>query len=137
MKTITIIAIAVMSLVSALAFAGATNFATVVVEQNADGSGTASGDMVTARTSDNAFELIGCGTKEFKNFTGFGFCQAADSEDNYIVCTTTKPHLLDAMKATGDYSFIRFDVDKKGECTRIDFSTQSFYLPSNVTGNQP
>ena len=131
-KTMTI---AAMSLASALAFAGAVTSISVEVELNDDGSGTASGAMVTARTSDNDFELIGCGTKEFKNFTGFGFCQAADFEDNYIVCTTTKPHLLDAMKATGDYSYIRFDVDKKGECTRIDFSTQSFYLPSNVTGN--
>jgi hypothetical protein len=135
MKITKVILALVAALASAIVFAGAVNPLNVVVTLNDDGSGSAEGDMVTARTSINDVELIGCGTKEFKNFTGFGFCQAADSENNYIVCTTTKPHLLDAMKATGDYSYIRFDVDKKGECTRIDFSTQSWYLPSNVTGN--
>ena len=80
---------------------------------------------------------MGCGIKWFKNGgpPEFGFCQAADSDDNYVVCSTSGKSLLDVMKAIGDYSYVRFDFDQKGECTRLDFSTQSFYLPENVEGN--
>jgi hypothetical protein len=129
--------ITALALASSLALAGAVQPFSVIVELNDDGSGTAGGDMVTARTSANDFELIGCGIKAFQGGGAgqFGFCQAADSNDNFIVCTTTNTHLLEAIKGIGDYSFVRFDVNKKGACTRIDLSTQSFYLPSNVTGN--
>ena len=129
MKSRKVIGIAMLALFSSLAFAGAVASLNVEVSMNEDGSGSASGNMLAARTADNDVELIGCGLKKFKTFSGFGFCQAADSNDNFVICTTTKPNLLEAMKATGDYSFIRFDFDKKGECIRIDFSTQSFYLP--------
>jgi hypothetical protein len=135
----TLLIITVLALASSLAFAGLTQPANVVVVQNDDGSGSASGDMVSARTSANDSEFIGCGIKGFQGGGAgqFGFCQAADSNDNFIVCFTTNAHLLDTMKGVADYSFVRFDVNTKGNCTRIDFSTQSFYLPSNVTGNQP
>ena len=129
--------IAALALSSSLALAGAVQPNSVIVEQNDDGSGSASGDMVTARTSANDFELIGCGIKGFQGGGAgqWGFCQAADSNDNFIVCFTVNAHLLETIKGIGDNSYVRFDVNKKGDCTRIDLSTQSFYLPSNVTGN--
>jgi hypothetical protein len=135
--TIKLISISMLAVVSSLAFAGAVQTANVSVVINPDGSGTASGDMVTARTSDNEFDLIGCGIKGFKSGgpSEYGFCQAADSDDIYVTCGTTQKSLLDVMKAIGDYSYVRFDFDKNGQCTRLDFSTQSLYLPENVEGN--
>lgn len=139
MKSRKLIGITVLALVSSLAFAGAVQPASVEIVVNADGSGSASGDMVTARTSDDDLEFIGCGIKGFVGGgfpSQFGFCQAGNSEVEFVVCFTTKVHLLEVMKGTAVYSFIRFIFDEDGECTRIDFSTQSLYVPSNVTGNQ-
>ena len=39
------------------------------------------------------------------------------------------PELVITMAATADFSFITFNWDENDECTRIGFSTQSFYLP--------
>lgn len=137
MKLMILMGTTLLVLSSSLAYAGAVSPASVEVEVFPDGSGFARGDMVTARTSDNEYELIGCGIKGFASggVSMSGFCQAADSEDNYVSCSTWKPHLLEVMKAIGDYSYVRFDFDDDGKCTRLDFSTQSLYLPSNVTGN--
>jgi len=123
-------------LASAIVFAGVYEPTQVLVTINADGSGSASGSMAAARTADNDVELIGCGIKGFKSGSpDFGFCQAADENDTYVVCTSFKGNLMSTINAIADYSYIRFDFDENGECTRIDLSTQSFYLPTNVTGD--
>lgn len=134
MKALTLFLALLAAFASASVFGGAATSANVVVTMNADGTASASGDMVAARTAPNDNELIGCGIKGFKSGSpDFGFCQAADAEGNYLLCTTFKANLISMVNAIADYSFVRFDVDAKGECTRIDFSTQSFYLPSNIT----
>ena len=104
----------------------------------------AQGDQVTARTSKNEFEFIGCGIRVFDNGAGgafsFGFCQASVSEDGTTVCITTNADLIDAIKATSAYAFITFSWQDDGfggaECIHVGSSTQSFYLPSNVDGNK-
>ncbi|HEY0659887.1 MAG TPA: hypothetical protein VGD21_00975 [Lysobacter sp.] len=113
--------------------AGLVQPAVVEVTTNADGSGNAFGNMVTARFADNDVEFIGCGIRFFDDGAGgtfeLGFCQAANSADEAGFCQTTRPDLLEAMKATGDYSFITFAWNPDGECRAIGFSTQSFYIP--------
>ena len=104
----------------------------MLVEIFEDGSGTARGSMYHVRNSPNDVEVLGCGTKTFKNNAPrWGFCQAADSDDEYVSCETTKPEMLDQIRAIADYSYVRFDFDENFECTRIDVSTQSFYLPGD------
>jgi len=99
------------------------------------------GDMVSARYADNETEFIGCGVRNFDDGLGgifeTGFCQAEDAEGDRAACFTSSPHLLDAIKAISDFSYITYsynvNVDVDGnesfECTRIGNSTQSFYLP--------
>ena len=98
---------------------------------------TAQGNQVTARTSKNDVEIIGCGIKAFDDGTGspftYGFCQARDSEDVFINCLTFSADLLEALKANSAYTFIRFDWNEFGDCTRIDISTNSFYVPNFTT----
>lgn len=117
---------------STIVLAGGSNLVEVFVFVNDDGSATASGSMSGARAANNDIEIIGCGVKAFKSGgPDFGFCQAADANDTYVVCFTTKSNLLRIIDSIADYSYIRFDVDPDGECTRIDLSTQSFYLPGS------
>jgi len=101
---------------------------------------TASGDMLSARIDRDDDVFIGCGIRVFDDGAGgtfeFGFCQAEDNEGERAFCNTDSPGLLGAMKATSDYSFVTFSWDADGICTRIGFSTQSFYLPNRRRGRR-
>lgn len=143
MKSIQLIGIVILALISSAALAGKVQPVSVFLEVNPDGSGYAEGDMATARTSENDFELIGCGIKGFEfddgdggaSLTG-GFCQARNSDNAYVSCITTSVTLLEVLKTIGDYSYVYFEFDHGGFCTRIDVSTQSIYLPKNVKANK-
>ena len=124
---------ATLALFSTLAAAGFVQPAPVIITLNGDGSGFATGDMVTARFAPDAVSVMGCGTRTIDDGAGgtfhFGFCQATDATGVQGFCSTTRADLLEAMHATGDFSFITFAWDVNGECTRIGTSTQSFYIP--------
>lgn len=127
-------------LFSSMTLAGYLQPAPVEVTLNPDGSGSATGDMISARFSDNDVEFIGCGIRAFDDGAGgvfyFGFCQAADSTDLHGFCSTQRSDLLDAVKSISDYSFITFSWNAAGECTLIGNSTQSFYIPELTDKNK-
>lgn len=133
MKARHAVVLGLFSMVSTVAVAGYVQPFNVEVVTNVDGSGSATGDMVSARFADNDVEMIGCGIRVHDNGLGdtfrFGFCQARNSGGEQGVCFTSRADLMDTMKATADYSLITFAWDASGECTRVGFSTQSFYLP--------
>ena len=133
MKTRKILAIAFLTLFSAIALAGMVVDGPVEIVLNEDGSGQAIGNMTSARYSDNDVEYIGCGTRNIDvgggNFFQFAFCQAGDAAEELAFCSTQNPDLVGALEAIADHSFVIFSFDANGECTRIGFSTQSFYLP--------
>jgi hypothetical protein len=92
----------------------------------------ASGDMWTARTSDNPSAFIGCGVRYEATGLTLAFCQAGvgpDEATQQIRCRTDNPLLADAIKAISAFSYISFSWDGAGNCTRIGVSSQSFYLP--------
>ncbi|MEO1243225.1 MAG: hypothetical protein AAFX54_15045 [Pseudomonadota bacterium] len=135
-KRTAIIAGAMTALLSSAAFGGAVQPFPVEVDLV---NLTANGDMVTARYSDNKVELIGCGIRKIEDGAGgvfsFGFCQARDADDVRGFCNTQNADLLDAIYASADYGFITFSWNEDGQCTRIGFSNQSFYLPKGLDSN--
>lgn len=125
------------AMVATTAHAGLTQPAEVDVDLV---NGQALGDQVSARYSTNKTEYIGCGVRRriaagggyFDN----GFCQAQDVAGEQFTCMTTDAGLLEAIHASGDYGFITFAWDvATGDCTRIGFSNQSFYLPKGLGRN--
>ena len=136
MKYTRILFIGILAALSSAVFAGLAQPAPITITIDpVDNSGSAQGDMVTARFSDNDVENIGCGIRVIENESGgfqFGFCQATDSEETQAFCTTQNANLLEAMKAVSAYSFITFSFDADGECTRIGFSSQALYIPNKV-----
>lgn len=128
-----IILLATLVLVSTSVFAGLTQPAPVQVTLNPDGSGSAIGDMVTARFSDNDFEFIGCGVRKVSDGAGghfqFAFCQAEDAENERAFCNTTDVGLIEGYRSVADFSFITFSWNAAGECVSLGTSTQSFYIP--------
>lgn len=93
---------------------------------------TASGDMLSARNSKNDVEYVGCGVRAYDDGAGgafySGFCQAMDADEEWVVCTTTNPGLLNALAALTDSAFITFNWNEDYECTKIGNSANSFYL---------
>jgi len=128
----------ILTLLAGVAFAGLKQPAPVEVDLV---NMFAFGDQVSARNAKDDVSFIGCGIRVFDDGVfppfAFGFCQAGDSEENQIVCFTESPNLLNAMGAENDFSFITFSWQDDGfggaECTRVGFSTQSFYLPKFKT----
>ena len=134
MKIRNLLSIAALMLIAGGAYAGLTLPAPVLIDLDLM---IAQGDQATARNSKNDVELIGCGIRVFDDGMGgsfsFGFCQATDSDGVEGFCSTQRADMLDAMKATSAFAFITFGWDANGECTRIGYSTQSFYLPNFTT----
>lgn len=113
--------------------AGFTQPAPVEVTIEQDGSGSASGDMATARLADNDVEFIGCGIRAYQAPDHqIGFCQARDADGVRGTCFTDNAVLLDALKSGADYSFVTFAWNENEECTRIGVSTQSIYIPEHT-----
>jgi hypothetical protein len=116
--------------------ANAGRIEVVPVDVNLE-AGAALGSQTTAKTSANDNEFIGCGTRRTSlgngAFFDFGFCQAGDAAGNQAICFTFDLALIEAMRSQNSYSFITFGWQDDGaggfECTRVGFSTQSFYLP--------
>ena len=116
------------------AFVGYTQSVEVEVVVNPDGSFSAKGDMWTARSANNDVALIGCGVMKFTDATNnWGFCQAVDENDQFVVCYTQDQAMLDAISVLSDSSYIAFDGDSGGWCTRIAVSSQSMYVPLTTT----
>jgi len=139
MRIRNILSVAALTLVAGVAFAGLSQPATVTVDLD---NMFAQGDQWTARSADNDVEFIGCGVRVLDdgiNAFAFGFCQAGDSDDVQITCFTENPNLLNTLGANSDLAFITFNWRDDGfggaECTRIGFSTQSFYLPDFKTND--
>lgn len=138
MKIRNISLIAALTLIAGGAYAGLIQPAPVTVDLV---NQFASGDQNTARTVKDDVSFIGCGIRVTDDGVNppfaFGFCQASDSEENQITCFTQNPNLLQAMGANSDFAFISFNWQDDGfggaECTRVGFSTQSFYLPNFTT----
>lgn len=134
MKAKRIITTAILGLFSTIVVAGSVIDFPVEVVLNADLSGSAAGNMTSARFSDNDVEYIGCGTRNVDfgggNLFEFAFCQAGDAAEVEAFCSTENPDLVDAVRAIADFSFVTFAFNDLGECTRIGLSTQSFYIPS-------
>ncbi len=123
--------------VSSAALGGLTQPAVVDVDL---ANNFAQGDMRTARNAPNDTEFIGCGMRDIEDGAGgifsFAFCQAEDAAGERAFCNTTNGQLIEAMRATSDFSFVTFSWQDDGAgnnvCNRIGFSTQSFYLPDTT-----
>ncbi|MBE9548774.1 MAG: hypothetical protein IMF09_05145 [Proteobacteria bacterium] len=136
MKVKYLVAATALILASAPVYAG--QYLEVAVEVDTVAM-SASGSMSTARFSDNEIEFIGCGTTVFLNPDGstynFGFCQAATTDNVRGFCNSDNPGIVAQMGEASAYSYLSFNWDVDGICTRVKHSTQSFYIPEHLDGN--
>jgi hypothetical protein len=149
MKLIIVIVVVVLAFMSSTLHAGYSGDATVSIDL---GAGVASGNMWYTRSSKNDVEVIGCGYKGAalpnespwwpeEDIYRWGWCQAVDTNGVHVLCLTKDSNLLDAMQAISPFSYIRFkftnlDENNVGDCTRLNFSTQSQHLPNFTTKNK-
>lgn len=137
----TTIAILGAALIAVPAFAGETQPAEVNVDLDNFFVG---GDLVAARTDADDEVFLGCGTRNIDDGAGglfsWAFCQARDAEGDQVTCFAFDSPLVDTIKAINDTSYVTFSWTDDGagnlECTRMGFSTQSFYLGKEIKGNK-
>ena len=118
---------------SSLAWAGSTVLYPVVVTINADGSGSAQGNLSAARFSANSDEFIGCGVHYNQKSDGtvskYGLCQAlATGSKVGAFCNSSNSDMLDSIKGINEASYVAFKWDVNGVCTSIYVSSQSQYI---------
>ena len=133
MKVYSIIIVVCFLVFSSLSFAGLypDEFPVVIVD-NGDGTGSAEGSMLHARTSDNEFEKIGCWVKaryDLVDVSLVGFCEARDSTDTRRVCVTHAPGLIDVVHGMGEFGKVEFEWNADSDCTFIQYSKTSQWLP--------
>lgn len=106
----------------------------------------ASGDMYTARSTEDNNLLIGCGVTAYE--TGgstWVWCQAGDPnakipnspEVPFVGCWTNDPQMMEAFRLISAYSYVNFEWNDDAPendpfwntCSKIYISTQSQYLP--------
>ena len=124
-----ILVTALFGLFSLAAYAGLHQPAALVIDLD---NQFAQGDMLTAANSVNSDEFIGCGIRSWDGYR-YGFCQAGDDDGTTVACFTESDTLMDAIQGIADHSFITFSWGDVGlfdefTCTRVGFSTQSFYI---------
>lgn len=137
MRLTNISMVAVMVLLSAAAFAGQNFSAPVQIDFE---NRSASGDMRSARNSENPYEQIGCVVRYFASGTPevgvlkYAFCIAAVGElpEESIICVTGDEELVEAVNSVADYAFVTFGWNETNECTRLGFSVRSTYLPASI-----
>lgn len=126
------IACVTLSTASFAAIAGKVESFPVLINKNADRSGSARGALRTARRSSNAYEFIQCtvgATETSQSTTLGGNCLAQNAKGDAAICFTKNPALLENIRSATDYSHVSFSWRPDGSCTSIQFSVSSTLLP--------
>lgn len=111
-------------------YAGMYYDADLEITLNEDGSGMAVGNLQAVRSSDDPEANIGCGFRVEKSeddVVYWAFCQANNEEGVTVFCSTVSPELIEPLKLMSGKSWIVFNFDANGDCTKIGASNQSMY----------
>ena len=134
LQKLTIFAVSI--LLSVSAYAGTFQQSPVEIKDNGDGSGEARGSQGSARFSENEVEFIGCRLQgRIQTPTASArlqvSCSASDENGTQVSCRSTEPEIIGAMQAISAYSWIFFTFDMAGNCTLLQTSTRSLFIPDS------
>jgi len=116
---------------SAVAYAGAKYNYQVYVSKNADGSGYMYGTLGSTRNSSDTVSRLGCYYEGFTPTYGnykYSSCYAYDGSKS-ISCGTMDPILNETISKLQGDSYLYVEVDKNGNCTRVQIGSQSYAAP--------
>ena len=133
LKFLKSIVVPVALLCSVNTYAGLTFDVPVTVDTT---NSTAYGNYRTARFAADTVSFIGCGSGVIVQADGtpffYGFCQATDSTGARAFCNIRNADIANKVGGISDYSYITFNWNADGDCTRLGVSTQSVYIPAGV-----
>jgi hypothetical protein len=107
------------------AHAGTRVSSSVVVNQNPDFSGEASGSLGSARNSTDLWQYIGC---DLSAYAGGGLlvnCYARTASATGAGCSSHDPSLVQSVFALNSDSYLDFKWNASGDCTFIRAETYS------------
>lgn len=106
------------------------------VFRGSGGSVSAMGSVSGARTSSDTTQFIGCGNESnvVSGAAGISSCSARDSNGTFAYCridsrTSGYSYVRDAISMVGANSYITFDSDKNGRCTKVRIDNESRDIP--------
>jgi hypothetical protein len=107
------------------ALAGARWTTTIYVNKASDGSGSASGDVYSARQQPG-YVYVGCYVIHSSG-TGTGICQATDGT-NSVYCYSTDESMMNTMRNSPEMSgYISFQWNSGRVCTYLYIDKNSAY----------
>lgn len=96
----------------------------------------AQGGMWTARSSDDANQMIGCARSVGVHpapYDDYGYCHATDADGVFVGCLVFDPKYFDVISSINAYSYVKFEFDggleEYSNCTSLVVSAKSSYLP--------
>jgi hypothetical protein len=123
-------AVVAMLLVPVVVRAGYQQAEPVSTYINSDGSGSASGSLVTARnTSSDSTEYIGCSAYVYSGYDPSIYCAARDATDGYLGCYSSDPKFVSLVETMTTGSLISFYADAYGNCMSLGINNFSYVGP--------
>ncbi|NVJ21308.1 MULTISPECIES: hypothetical protein [Myxococcus] len=120
------VGIAISALIGTVAWAGAKNTNTVLVNTVAR---TASGSLGDARNTADTQQFIGCGITTYVGSAPTVACFAMDTSSNYVGCSSTNADLLATAQSINGDSYITFTWDAFSGCTSLSVTNASLGAP--------
>jgi len=138
-KALKFILVAISICISVSAFAGESLDYPVSINFE-EGGGWVEGSMWTARSSDDADQMIGCARSIGRYpdpFDDYGYCQAKNVDGVIVGCFFFNPDYFDVISSINAFSYINFGFDDVPvpfgggftSCTYLVVSAKSSYLP--------
>jgi hypothetical protein len=90
----------------------------------------AAGSMGGARASSDSNEYIGCMLDMFNGSGSEAICVARDSNDNFVLCSSTNSGIMQAVSSITPISYIIFTISN-GTCTNLTVYNYSYFVPFN------
>jgi hypothetical protein len=118
------LALVALTLTATIAHAGAKRAYPVAITKNADGSGTASGSVASARSSADANQEVYCSLG-----TNTGACVLKDATGKSLACSTADSAMVEIIRHFGSDSFLQISVNTAGTCTSVRVSNMSSLAP--------
>jgi hypothetical protein len=101
------------------------------VQINTGLTGSAHGSVADARASTSDFEALAC-SQEASGGARYGSCTALSAKNEIAFCWTTDPAALATLSTLQGDSFLFFEWDSRGNCTRVEVGNGSHFRPKTL-----
>jgi len=105
----------------------------VLIEDLGGGVTAVSGSLVGVRFADDDVQQIGCRIAGGAGGSPSVACAALDINEDFYLCFSFDPVLIEAAKSISPYSYVYYEYDESSQCTFLLVSVRSHHIPDADT----